>query len=348
MTRGREPAAGRRPHAGADRLEDASAPSCSEFLATTPFTLDLDARRSALAAGEKQKLELLKQLYLKPRLLILDEPTSVLTPQEADEVLGHVRAVAQRGECTVLMITHKFREVMAYADEVTVLRRGQGVHGCDGRRRRRRPSSPQAMIGDGDGGAAAAGVAEGHAAARVRDRSPATRRSRCEVADLRRDGRPRHARGARPEPDGARAARSSASPASRATASASWSRRSSASGRASPARVRVDRRSPTPPARREPRPAGCAACPRSRCATPASASSAWPQNMALRDFDQPPLAGRARRWLRFAAVAQPRARVDRRLRRQDARRGRADRAACRAATCSARCWRASSPATSTC
>jgi general nucleoside transport system ATP-binding protein len=100
------------------------------FLATTPFNLDLDARPSELAAGEKQKLELLKQLYLKPRLLILDEPTSVLTPQEADEVLGHVRALAHAGVCTVIIITHKFREVMAYADAVTVLRRGKAVHHC--------------------------------------------------------------------------------------------------------------------------------------------------------------------------------------------------------------------------
>ncbi|TWO70927.1 ABC transporter ATP-binding protein [Caenimonas sedimenti] len=100
------------------------------FLASTPFQLDLDARPMALAAGEKQKLELLKQLYLKPRLLILDEPTSVLTPQEADEVLGHVRDFARAGLCTVLIITHKFREVMAYADDVTVLRRGQAVHHC--------------------------------------------------------------------------------------------------------------------------------------------------------------------------------------------------------------------------
>ncbi len=100
------------------------------FLATTPFRLDLDARPAELAAGEKQKLELLKQLYLKPRLLILDEPTSVLTPQEADEVLGHVRTFAQSGMCTVLIITHKFREVMAYADGVTVLRRGKAVHHC--------------------------------------------------------------------------------------------------------------------------------------------------------------------------------------------------------------------------
>ncbi|APW37739.1 ABC transporter ATP-binding protein [Rhodoferax koreense] len=98
------------------------------FLATTPFSLDLDVRPAELAAGEKQKLELLKQLYLKPRLLILDEPTSVLTPQEADEVLGHVRDFARSGQCTVLIITHKFREVMAYADAVTVLRRGKAVH----------------------------------------------------------------------------------------------------------------------------------------------------------------------------------------------------------------------------
>jgi general nucleoside transport system ATP-binding protein len=99
-----------------------------DFLKSTPFQLDLDARPSELAAGEKQKLELLKQLYLRPRLLILDEPTSVLTPQEADEVLGHVREFARSGVCTVLIITHKFREVMAYADDVTVLRRGKAVH----------------------------------------------------------------------------------------------------------------------------------------------------------------------------------------------------------------------------
>ncbi len=123
-----------------------------EFLASTPFSLDLDARPSELAAGEKQKLELLKQLYLRPRLLILDEPTSVLTPQEADEVLGHVRDFARSGLCTVLIITHKFREVMAYADDVTVLRRGKAVHHCAV------PSThpgllAQAMVGD----AAAAG-----------------------------------------------------------------------------------------------------------------------------------------------------------------------------------------------
>ena len=94
------------------------------FLQTTPFRLDLDATPQDLSAGEKQKLEILKQLYLKPRLLILDEPTSVLTPQEADEVLGLLKARAHAGDCTVVMITHKFREVAEHADDVSVLRRG--------------------------------------------------------------------------------------------------------------------------------------------------------------------------------------------------------------------------------
>lgn len=95
------------------------------FMQGAPFQLDLDATPSQLSVGEKQKLEILKQLFLRPRLLILDEPTSVLTPQEADEVLGALREQAHRGGCTILMITHKFREVMAFADNVSVLRRGQ-------------------------------------------------------------------------------------------------------------------------------------------------------------------------------------------------------------------------------
>ncbi len=95
------------------------------FMDTTPFKLDLDARPMDLSAGEKQKLEILKQLFLKPRLLILDEPTSVLTPQEADEVLGALRDRAHAGEVSIIMISHKFREVMEVADDVSVLRRGK-------------------------------------------------------------------------------------------------------------------------------------------------------------------------------------------------------------------------------
>jgi ABC-type uncharacterized transport system ATPase subunit len=96
-----------------------------EFMGTVPFVLPLDAPVSSLAAGEKQKCEILKQLYLRRRFVVLDEPTSVLTPQEADEVLGLLRDMARRGQISVLLITHKLREVMAFADRVTVLRRGR-------------------------------------------------------------------------------------------------------------------------------------------------------------------------------------------------------------------------------
>lgn len=99
----------------------------AEFMARMPFRLDITRPVSHLAAGEKQKLEILKQLYLDRHFIILDEPTSVLTPQEADEVLGLMRDMAHRGDVSVLMITHKFREVSAYADDVTVLRKGRLV-----------------------------------------------------------------------------------------------------------------------------------------------------------------------------------------------------------------------------
>lgn len=99
------------------------------FMEGMPFKVPLDRPVSRLAAGEKQKLEILKQLYLGHRFVILDEPTSVLTPAEADEVLGHVQALARAGEISVLMITHKFREVTKFADDVTILRRGRHAGG---------------------------------------------------------------------------------------------------------------------------------------------------------------------------------------------------------------------------
>lgn len=99
------------------------------FMATMPFNVPLDQPVNRLAAGEKQKLELLKQLYLGRHFLILDEPTSVLTPDEATELLGMVRDLTQSGALTCLMITHKFREVTAFADEVSILRRGKHVGG---------------------------------------------------------------------------------------------------------------------------------------------------------------------------------------------------------------------------
>jgi simple sugar transport system ATP-binding protein len=97
------------------------------FMERAPFRLPLDAPAGELAAGQRQKLEILKQLFLGRRFIVLDEPTSVLTPDESDEVLGRLRDVAHSGELTILLITHKLREVMAHADRVTVLRRGLHV-----------------------------------------------------------------------------------------------------------------------------------------------------------------------------------------------------------------------------
>src|SRR5450432_423835 len=91
------------------------------FMDKMPFKLDPEKPVRMLAAGEKQKLEILKQLYLGSSIVILDEPTSVLTPDEADDVLGLLRGMAKKdgaGQLTILMISHKFREVMAFADEV--------------------------------------------------------------------------------------------------------------------------------------------------------------------------------------------------------------------------------------
>ena len=97
------------------------------FQRRMPFALDPDAPAFALAAGEKQKLEILKQLYLGHHFLILDEPTSVLTPDEADQILGSLRRMATEGLLSVVLITHKIREVLSFADVVTVMRDGRKV-----------------------------------------------------------------------------------------------------------------------------------------------------------------------------------------------------------------------------
>ncbi|SIT58517.1 ABC transporter ATP-binding protein [Mesorhizobium prunaredense] len=97
----------------------------AQFMERMPFKLPLDVKVDELAAGEKQKLEIIKQLYLGRSFLVLDEPTSVLTPGEAQEVLGLVRGMTKAGDLTVLMISHKFHEVTAFADDITVLRKGR-------------------------------------------------------------------------------------------------------------------------------------------------------------------------------------------------------------------------------
>jgi ABC-type uncharacterized transport system ATPase subunit len=77
-----------------------------------------------LSVGEQQRVEILKALYRNARVLILDEPTAVLTPQEVEELFDTLRSMARDGT-SVVFITHKLEEVMAVADRITVLRRGK-------------------------------------------------------------------------------------------------------------------------------------------------------------------------------------------------------------------------------
>jgi ABC-type uncharacterized transport system ATPase subunit len=81
---------------------------------------------AALPVGERQRLEILKTLYRGARLLILDEPTAVLTPQETEQLFVTLRQLRERGT-TILLITHKLKEIMALCDRVTVMRAGAVV-----------------------------------------------------------------------------------------------------------------------------------------------------------------------------------------------------------------------------
>ncbi len=98
------------------------------------FGLDVEPRRVVyeLSAGERQRIEILRALLLTPELLILDEPTSVLTPQEADQLFDTVRKLANEGH-GIVFISHKLKEVSALCDAATVLRAGKVVGTCDPR-----------------------------------------------------------------------------------------------------------------------------------------------------------------------------------------------------------------------
>ena len=95
----------------------------------TGLQVDLDSLVQDLPVGERQRLEILKALYRGARILILDEPTAVLTPQETDALFDTLRGLRTRGT-TILLITHKLKEIMALCDAVTVMRGGQVVLDC--------------------------------------------------------------------------------------------------------------------------------------------------------------------------------------------------------------------------
>ncbi len=99
---------------------------------STAYGLPLDPDRDvySLSVGERQRIEIVRCLLLSPKLLIMDEPTSVLTPQEADRLFETLRQLAREG-CSILYISHKLAEIKALCDRATVLRGGKVVATCD-------------------------------------------------------------------------------------------------------------------------------------------------------------------------------------------------------------------------
>ena len=90
------------------------------------LNVDLDAKVEDISVGMQQRTEILKMLYRDNEILIFDEPTAVLTPQEIDELMEIMRGFAKEGK-SILFITHKLNEIMAVSDRVTVLRKGRYV-----------------------------------------------------------------------------------------------------------------------------------------------------------------------------------------------------------------------------
>jgi simple sugar transport system ATP-binding protein len=90
------------------------------------FEIDPEAKVGSLSVGWQQRVEILKALYREARILVLDEPTAVLTPQETEEIFAVLRRLAQAGH-SIIFISHKLYEVLEIADRITVIRRGRVV-----------------------------------------------------------------------------------------------------------------------------------------------------------------------------------------------------------------------------
>ena len=95
-----------------------------ELARTFGFAIDPDARVQDISVGQQQRVEILKALFRRADILILDEPTAVLTPQEAGELFEILRTLTREG-LSIIFISHKLNEVLEIADRVTVLRRGK-------------------------------------------------------------------------------------------------------------------------------------------------------------------------------------------------------------------------------
>ena len=114
---------GRTPKKGFAIDENGASREISEIMDKYGLSVDLKAKVSQISVGEKQRVEIIKALYRKVKILILDEPTAVLTPAETDALLDIMRKLKSQG-CTIVFITHKLKEVMAVTDRITVMRKG--------------------------------------------------------------------------------------------------------------------------------------------------------------------------------------------------------------------------------
>jgi simple sugar transport system ATP-binding protein len=117
---GREPT--RRGLVDMERAVSEVAATCARF----GFDLEPRARVDTLSVGSQQKVELVKALHRGAQVLVLDEPTAVLTPQESDELARILRGLVAQGR-TVVLISHKLKEVLGVADRIAVMRRGRVV-----------------------------------------------------------------------------------------------------------------------------------------------------------------------------------------------------------------------------
>jgi len=113
-------------HAGVLLDYAAAGARVRDLASTFGFVIDPEARIEDISVGQQQRVEILKALYRSADILILDEPTAVLTPQEAGELFGILRSLQREG-MSIIFITHKLNEVLEIADRITVLRRGKVV-----------------------------------------------------------------------------------------------------------------------------------------------------------------------------------------------------------------------------
>jgi ABC-type uncharacterized transport system ATPase subunit len=113
-------------HAGLLLDYDQAVDQAKQIAQTFNFAIDPKARVENIGVGQQQRVEILKALYRKADILILDEPTAVLTPQETRELFAILRTLTEEG-LSIVFITHKLNEVLEIADHITVLRRGKKI-----------------------------------------------------------------------------------------------------------------------------------------------------------------------------------------------------------------------------